>query len=585
MKRLLLVLVFFTFHFSPFAQNWLWGRYGIGDGIAQGIAGDNKGNCYLSGLMPNDTIHFGGYTFINPPYSNYFDAFLVKYNAKGNLIWAKQWFNKDTSLHHATFSPTTTTVGNNDNVYLNGNFSDTLIVGAYTMVTNDGFQSTCIAKYDSNGNLKWARTSRNTVHSDTTGSSGKYISCDNYGNVFLLGVGSYDTVYFGAYKLFYYHNIYFNDFLVKYDSNGNVKWAKQAVPHNSNSNSVSSGMTNDQYGNTYTTGGFGDTVQYGSYTLSDTIGTDFDIIKWDSSGNVLWVKQGKPVNTQPSGGTGISITIDKYGNVYACGDFFGSFLIGQDTIKQPPNYQNNFFVVKYSPNGNVIWVKQATILDGTVWQAWSITCDSNNNIYLTGDGGSGTDTCKFAFGGDTLILKQTNPTLACFLLKLDTNGKALCGVIMQKGTPEGTSITSDASGRHVYFASSFSTEAVFGQDTINPNSYPINHIQGYNYFPVVARWQACDSNIFEAVPEKQKPLSNVSVYPNPNNGNFIIALQNINEPAQVEIYNVLGEKVKSEKLNKNAIQIEMSGQASGVYFYRVITQTGSLVGEGKIVKE
>ena len=102
--------------------------------------------------------------------------------------------------------------------------------------------------------------------------------------------------------------------------------------------------------------------------------------------------------------------------------------------------------------------------------------------------------------------------------------------------------------------------------------YPINHIQGYNYFPIVARWEACDSNIFEAVPEEQKPLSNVSVYPNPNSGNFIIALQNINPPAQVEIYNMVGEKVQSEKLNAGNTQIKMSNPASGVYFYRVITE-------------
>jgi len=581
---LFIVIPYFLFLIPGHAQSWLWGKYGIGDGTAQDISIDSKGNCYLSGLIPNDTIHFGSYTFINPPYNNYFDAFLIKYNAKGNVIWAKQWFNKDTSLHHSTFSPATTAASNNGNVYLNGNFSDTLVVGTYTMVTKNGFQSTCIAKYDSNGNLKWVRTSRNSVNSNSTGAVGNSISRDNFGNVFLLGAGSYDTVYFGSSKIYYHQNVNFNDFLVKYDSAGNVKWAKQAVPHDANSSCVSFCVKADALGNIYTTGNFADTIQLGTDSLKENLGdVDFQIVKRDSSGNVLWVKQGQPANMQPAGATGISIATDNYGNAYACGQFFGSFLIGQDTIKQPPNYQDNFFVVKYSSNGNVIWVKQATILDGNPWDAWSITSD-NNNIYVSGSGG-GSDTCKIVFGGDTLTLKQTNPTQACFLFKLDSSGKATCGTIMQQGISNLTSVAADTSGKHVYFSASFSTEAIFGPDTINPNSYPINHIQGYNYFPIVARWQACDSNIFQAVPEVQKPLNEVVVYPNPNNGSFTVEYNlSQGQVGVLSIYNLLGQKINDYTLDVASSKMNITDNVlnNGMYVY-VIMLDGRIAKRDKLI--
>ena len=588
MKKLFILILYFLFLSPVDAQQFLWGRYGIGNGEVENAKTDNRGNCYAVGLFQNDTIHFGGYTLMNSySYGNYEDAFIVKYDPKGNLLWARQWFSQDTSLLHVTFAPASVATDNKGNVCLNADFTDSLEVGTDTVVNTYNYGCTCVTKYDSNGNIKWVRHSKNSIHTDSVSASGNHVTADKFGDFYLMGVGSYDTVYFGSHKLYYNHNFNFNDFLVKYDSSGNVKWAKQAVPKNSNSGCVSYCATTDDHGDIYTTGVFGDTVEYGPYMLTAHLVSagDFQIVKWDSSGNVIWAKQGYPANVQPAGAAGISVTLDKHGNVYACGQFFGGVVIGQDTIQQYPGNQNNFFVVKYSPAGIVIWVKQATILDGSSWLAWSIASDTNNNIYLTGNGGS-TDTCKFAFGGDTLKLIQTNPTPACFLLKLDTNGRATCGVIMQEGGGDWTSVTSDASGRHVYFAASFSTTAIFGPDTVKPNSFPINHIQGRNYFPTVARWEACDSNIFQAVPEVQKPLNNVSVYPNPNNGNFIIALQNVNTPAQVEIYNMLGEKVQSEKLNAaNNTQIEMTSQASGVYFYRVLQENGSLIGSGKVMTE
>jgi hypothetical protein len=78
----------------------------------------------------------------------------------------------------------------------------------------------------------------------------------------------------------------------------------------------------------------------------------------------------------------------------------------------------------------------------------------------------------------------------------------------------------------------------------------------------------------------------VSVYPNPNNGVLTIELANNQEliaDCHAEIYNMLGEQVYIGKLNAKSTQVDLSANSAGIYLYRVITDSGDLVGEGKFI--
>ena len=77
--------------------------------------------------------------------------------------------------------------------------------------------------------------------------------------------------------------------------------------------------------------------------------------------------------------------------------------------------------------------------------------------------------------------------------------------------------------------------------------------------------------------------SQIIVYPNPNNGEFTIE-SSISGASVVEIYNILGEKVFTKNLSttKGTNQINVSNQPNGVYLYRVISESGDLLGQGKI---
>ncbi len=74
------------------------------------------------------------------------------------------------------------------------------------------------------------------------------------------------------------------------------------------------------------------------------------------------------------------------------------------------------------------------------------------------------------------------------------------------------------------------------------------------------------------------------VYPNPNNGGFTVSLKNYaGDKTNLEVYNLLGEKVYTSGLTAKSTQVNMGGQASGIYLYKVINQANGIIGEGKIV--
>ncbi|HTB07501.1 MAG TPA: T9SS type A sorting domain-containing protein [Bacteroidia bacterium] len=92
------------------------------------------------------------------------------------------------------------------------------------------------------------------------------------------------------------------------------------------------------------------------------------------------------------------------------------------------------------------------------------------------------------------------------------------------------------------------------------------------------------------VNEVQGNREQVLVFPNPSEGKFTFQLGISNEQLgiknTVEIYNELGQKVYSQfSILNPQFSIDISNQPSGIYFYRVTTQQGELVGSGKLTIE
>ena len=90
-----------------------------------------------------------------------------------------------------------------------------------------------------------------------------------------------------------------------------------------------------------------------------------------------------------------------------------------------------------------------------------------------------------------------------------------------------------------------------------------------------------------------------SLYPNPNNGKFTLEVNTDSyrddnvKVKNIEVFNVLGESVLKQTLRSAQPArtgtgggdnlIDLTNQPNGVYFYRVLSEIGSLIGEGKVV--
>ncbi|HWY98114.1 MAG TPA: T9SS type A sorting domain-containing protein, partial [Bacteroidia bacterium] len=76
-----------------------------------------------------------------------------------------------------------------------------------------------------------------------------------------------------------------------------------------------------------------------------------------------------------------------------------------------------------------------------------------------------------------------------------------------------------------------------------------------------------------------------NIFPNPSNGNFTITMDRIISKSQIEVYNILSEKVYTEALRQDQgdNKIDLSGQLPGIYLYRITSDKGEYIASGKLI--
>lgn len=76
-------------------------------------------------------------------------------------------------------------------------------------------------------------------------------------------------------------------------------------------------------------------------------------------------------------------------------------------------------------------------------------------------------------------------------------------------------------------------------------------------------------SLFASVNNLTNAQLNVNLYPNPNNGSFIVSLNGHFTSPQIEVFNVLGEMICKKGLANNSTDITLI-ETSGIYIYRVL---------------
>jgi len=170
----------FAAKFNP-AGSVLWAKsYGnFGDDEGTSIATDTSGNIYISGFFTSTSIAFGSTTL----WTGGNNIFVVKNNGAGNTLWAK-------SAHGNNYiKAPSITADKSGNAYVSGYFSSSsLIFDASDSLINKGM---FLAKYDANGNYKWARDALG-------GSRATAVTVDALGNPYVTGYFSSNTLGFDS---------------------------------------------------------------------------------------------------------------------------------------------------------------------------------------------------------------------------------------------------------------------------------------------------------------------------------------------------------------------------------------------------
>ncbi len=290
-------------------------------------------------------------------------------------------------------------VDGSDNVYITGDTFGSL------NGSNAGNWDAFLVKYDSSGNELWSRqigTSANDFsRSVTVGASG---------NVYITGATSGDLGGNNAGGL--------DAFLTKFDSSGNELWTQQIGSPNTD---ISSSVAVDGSGNVYITG-------FGGH-LDGTSGAGYDIflVKYDSSGNLLWSKENNSNLSDYSQSVAIDGTGNAYITGYTKGDLAGDNAGDDDAV-----------LFKYDSLGNELWSKQI----GTSGedQAHAVAVDTSGNVYISGHSNGD-------LGGT-----NTSNNYDAFLFKYDSSGNLIWSRLTGSSSSEfSRSVAIDASG-NVYIS-------------------------------------------------------------------------------------------------------------------------------------
>lgn len=96
-----------------------------------------------------------------------------------------------------------------------------------------------------------------------------------------------------------------------------------------------------------------------------------------------------------------------------------------------------------------------------------------------------------------------------------------------------------------------------------------------------------NNRIRELIPDNSNPNfdKNVVIFPSPNQGRFTISVPGLMANLQLNIYNVLGQKLFESVINSGFTLINMPQVSTGVYLYMLKNSSGSSIASGKFVIE
>jgi hypothetical protein len=416
--------------------------FGTGIDIAYGVAFDANGNRFVTGYFMG-TADFGTASLVSGGSQ---DFYLAKYDASGNLAWARRGGGTLGDLGNAV------KVDGSGNVYVTGYFTGTATFGTATTLTSSGTddQELFVAKYDTDGNLLWAKRAGGAGED-----VGQSLAIDADGNVLIAGwfTGS-ATFPMAIGNIPLTSNGGTDAFVAKLDSAGNFLWAMSA---GSTYYDRGRGVTTDPSGNVYYTATYVGTVTFPGPASITSVGGTFNYnyftAKYDASGAFQWVRS---VGSDYTAGEGGAIGADSEGSVYVLTTFTGTTLLPVGTLA---SVGKDVLLLKYDTLGNMVWARKAGGNNNDI--ATGIAVATNGDSWITGY----FDTSA-TFGGTTTLTANAGST-DVFVANYGGDGTLLWA--SRAGGPnreEAYAIAVDATGATVVAGGFYGGDGNFGSTVL-----------------------------------------------------------------------------------------------------------------------
>ena len=392
---------------------WVKTHLGSGEDEAMGVATDASGNIYVAGNFVGNLSMEQGSPYNNSDENE--DIFIAKYDNNGNLLWSKHVYGVKGEVHDIA-------VDGSGNCVIAGTFAGTLNFDSQTSMTGtSGSYDLFVAKYNTNGNLVWARQSVGPG-----GEIARGVAVDGYGNVIITGSFT-ETVNFGTISL---TSTGITDiYVAKYSSNGLILWARQAIGHSGSliyGTDLGIDVAVDNGRNIYVTGYIWRYGRFGDIVVTGESATNAFLVKYNENGTALWAK----IMGGVAGEMGRAVAVDASGNCIVAGTYTSMTTFEIEGISIPHAGYEDIFIAKFTSGGNLVWAKYAGGVNPDFVNG--IVTDASGNFYITG-----TFYLSAVFGQEPPVVGEAltgEGSHDIFIAKYDGNGAIIWA--KQTGGPE-----------------------------------------------------------------------------------------------------------------------------------------------------
>ncbi len=518
--------------------NFVWAQWigGPASDYVYDVTVGNDGSVYISGSCGNGAdLDPGAGTFIvNTAEAKI--SFVAKYAADGAFVWA----SVPTFIDDGVSIAGEIVVDDNNNVFVGGYYSNTATfstAGGPVTLTSSGLTDSYLWKLNSTGTTLWVKSYGGSDNEENSG-----LKADSDGNIYFAGRFS-GTADFNpeAGFLNLTSNGSIDGYLIKVNTSGATVWAKS---FGSTGIDFSSDLAVDNEENIILFGNFNGSFDAdfsaGVNTLTSTGGSDFFVIKVDSSGNHIWSESfGGPLTCEVH-----NIDVDDANNIYFSGNYTGTTDVDPSTnnFDLPFLSSGEAFYLKLNKDGDFQFA--GSFLSSGSDRFEDIKVDGNGNFYALG---IFTNSLAYNNDLDTLVSLGSSDVFMMKFSQID-------GGISQNGT----TLSSESTYAQNYQWYDCNTNQII----VGENNPDFTATQNGSYAVIVSNGNSIDTSmciVITTVGISENDQNLFSVYPNPATN--IINISGFGEVTECIITDFTGKVL----IESTTPKIEISRLVNGAY--------------------